>query len=259
LFTLRTLDGTGLRPPALAFLVDLFEVLEVAVKDRPILFTGPMVQALLREEDPKWKTRRVMKIQPQLAPNGEFWHWPHLGGLSHWRNGEHVVSGWTTEKMFESCPYGQVGDHLWVRETWTVTDYDWTPESFYTPPNSYLYRATDGETALADAAGHRWRPSIHMPRQASRIKLEITGVRVERLQDISEADAKAEGASPEAEPIYASDDPFDASPPTYGAPTYRYGFRLLWNKINEARGFGWNTNPWVWVLEFKKVVGPTNP
>lgn len=120
------------------------------------------------------------------------------------------------------CPYGQPGDRLWVRETWrawggTVRHVD--------------YRATTEIPRPADG----WKPSIHMRRADSRIMLEIVAVRVERLQDISEADAKAEGCQA---------DPYDG-------PTYYDHFALLWRSIN-GQG-SWTTNPWVWVIEFKRV------
>lgn len=127
----------------------------------------------------------------------------------------------------------QPGDRLWVRETWYCAGVD---ES-----DGYPVRYREGATVQEDVS-ISWRPSIFMPRWASRITLEITGVRVERLQDITEEDAKEEGVPP----MIFSDG-------GYGKPDYRDGFRQLWDSINAKRGFGWDVNPWVWVIEFRRV------
>ena len=204
------------------------------MKERPIIFSGPMVRALL--DGSKTQTRRVMK--PQLVYGtvaGLFnsWYLPSgQGGGTLYPNGK--------EKILGTCPYGQPGDRLWVRESfckiigqsggWIETDYQAT----YT----HGFR-------LGDSLGlkKRWTPSIHMPRAASRITLEITSVRVERLQDISEADALAEGVTD------------DGSLVTDLAGNDRGGafaaFATLWEVIN---GVGsWDDNPWVWVVSFKRA------
>lgn len=103
--------------------------------------------------------------------------------------------------------------------------------------NPTLYRADN----LQDYEKLTWKPSIHMPRWASRITLEVTGVRVERVRDITEDDARAEGAN---------QDPIDG--PEQGG-SYKLGFWDIWDSINAKRGFGWEVNPWVWVYEFKRV------
>jgi hypothetical protein len=171
------------------------------MKERPILFSGAMVRAIL--DGRKSQTRM----------------------------------------NFHRCPYGAVGDRLWVRETWAAS-----LDSDGDMCKPFLYRATydeavygqlkasfsDRATEIWDVVGNTgWRPSIHMPRWASRLTLEVTGVRVERVQDISEADAKAEGVKSAAE------------------------FCALWDEINGARGYGWDANPWVWVVEFKRVFEET--
>jgi len=129
-------------------------------------------------------------------------------------------------------PYGQPGDRLWVRETWAR---NWNQLSDISMDRSYVYRA-DGETrAQNNGTDLPWKPGIHMPRAASRILLEVTGVRVERLQDISEKDACAEGT----DPIRAK------------VPTHRDAFRYLWESIN---GVGsWASNTWVWVIDAARV------
>jgi hypothetical protein len=185
------------------------------MKERPILFSGAMVCALLNGT--KTQTRRIVK------PRGDV----TVADL--------VACG--------RCPYGQPGDRLWVKETWRTDKRldDKAPSKFSGWPVRYIsddkvlmhgafYGATNGKT----------RVSIHMPRWASRITLEITGVRVERLKDISEADAKAEGVSASA--LVEMKD---------GSPCYSAEYRDLWERIN---GIGsWEKNPWVWVIEFKQV------
>lgn len=197
--------------------------------DRPILFSAPMVRALLAGT--KTQTRRVVKPQPSpelLADYAEI----------------RVTRGSTrtdAQALSEClpCPYGQPGTKLWVRETWapnTVQPLE------HRPPADYLYAATDS----ARYAVCRWRPSIHMPRAASRITLEITGVRVERLQDISEADAQAEGC-----PVECMTPTGDDSGSAIHGPG---GYLALWESINGPGS--WAANPWVWVVEFKRVEVP---
>lgn len=162
------------------------------MKERPILFSGPMVRAIL--DGRKTQTRRVVK--------------PRQGMLDDWTG--------------LPCPYGKPGDRLWVRETCY----------FEQPHGEVIYRADPGSEKALDPefTGLRWRPSIHMPRWASRITLEIVNVRVERLQDIRVDDARAEGVT---------------------AKWPVHGFRNLWQSIN---GFGsWDANPWVWVVEFRNM------
>ena len=204
------------------------------MKERPILFSGPMVRALL--DGSKTQTRRVMK--PQLVYGtvaGLFnsWYLPSgQGGGTLYPNGK--------EKILGTCPYGQPGDRLWVRESfckiigqsggWIETDYQAT----YT----HGFR-------LGDSLGlkKRWTPSIHMPRAASRITLEITSVRVERLQDISEADAQAEGVTDDGSLVT------DLDGKDRGGTIAAYA--TLWEVIN---GVGsWDDNPWVWVVSFKRA------
>ena len=185
-----------------------------AIRERPIIFSGPMVKAIL--EGRKTQTRRVLKKRGQ----------------------------YTTRKEAR-CPYGQPGDRLWVRET------------FMAHSGSWRYLASSG--FFDSWFGQKWTPSIHMPRGASRILLEITGVRVERLQEITEEDAKAEGVPLLIQKMKVTDTKFvDGKLGVFGKieeATYRGPFRDLWDKLNEKRGFGWRRDPWVWVLTFK-MLGP---
>jgi hypothetical protein len=205
---------------------------DTAKKNRPILFSAPMVRALL--DGSKTQTRRVAKIKRVDAhPQNPIIQVATMegAGKQFWANSQ--ISH--PNHISKACPHGQVDDQLWVRETFmdmraTGVDYNGNEQ--------YAYRAdisTYGEECRKDY-GLKWKPSIFMPRAASRITLEITGVRVERLQDISRGDCMAEGC------------PF----PNYAKVTHpEKWYRDLWESINGAGS--WDLNPWVWVVEFKKV------
>lgn len=199
------------------------------MKERPIIFSGHMVRAVLAGT--KVQTRRIVKLR-DLGPSeaaGFKWDYRDKHGL--WNSISH-------EDLLAKCPYGKPGDRLWVKETWqslpclkcdegregarcTCTD----PPVFRADRNL----VTGKEPILYEAM--RWRPSIYMPRWASRITLEVSGVRVERLQDISEEDAAAEGIR---------------------RVCNRLGFMDLWDSINARRsGCSWEANPLVWRVEFR--------
>ena len=218
------------------------------MKSRPILFSAPMVRTLL--DGSKTQTRRIVK--PKVAETIN-WFGGKDGGdddrtldeLLGQRIEEKGVRVWCADYPEEGselihCPYRQPGDQLWVRETWLKTN-PFSDGGLHT----YGYRATD-EIEFPDAI---WKPSIHMPRAASRITLEITGVRVERLQDINTEDAKAEGAwGPDSSIVgkvasYFGIDILSVNP--------YLAYRMLWESINGPGS--WDANPWVWVVEFKKL------
>ena len=230
------------------------------IKERPILFSAPMVRAIL--EGRKTVTRRAIKVQPRIDASGNFC----VGNSNYGQDGygkpvtKHFVTG--------CCPYGKPGDQLWVRETFALLGnedgccIDWQDNLVKGDERgaARIYRAScppgdyglnqipakaewkpDTEAMEYDGA---WRPSIHMPRWASRILLEITDVRVERLQDITYEQAAAEGVhrGPLRE-WCASDE---------GGACHKYpvpAFRDLWQSV----GGNWDANPWVWVVEFKRV------
>lgn len=196
------------------------------MKERPILFSAPMVQAIL--DGSKTQTRRVVKPQPSSGD--------HFGFDDKQRL---QVPAWYGLWLL-ACPYGQPGDRLWVRETWAAPDHG-AQLGF----DVLAFRATHSDSEIP---GGRWRPSIHMPRWASRITLEVTGVRVERLQDISEADAMAEGVWRTVSGHYSYGDEYN---PSYA--TACDAFRGLWESINGPGS--WEANPWVWVVEFKRLEG----
>lgn len=229
------------------------------IKERPILFKPEMVRAIL--EGRKTQTRRIIKLKTDETFD------------------EHALKGAIQEKIplvdpiagvvgttsrVVKCPYGVPGDQLWVRETFALeSDYgvcvpgyeppykdgrpinrvkgdcDWP--DYWEQPH---YRATDADPDLCyedqkeEGPCVKWKPSIHMPRWASRITLEVTKVRVERVQDIcaDEENVIAEGINP-SDYCYPQE-AFDL-------------YKTLWNSINEKCGYGWDTNPWVWVVEFK--------
>lgn len=214
--------------------------------ERPILFSAPMVRALL--DGSKTQTRRAVKprrdrgIGCELAPN--------------------EIAGEINGGDFTNAVYGAPGEHLWVRESWQGPLVDSAlferrggDIALFRKPEYCRYAADGGpRPEYLDADGRLrqgWRPGIHMFRWASRITLEVTGVRIERLQDISEADAKAEGCDCltwNGEPGPA--DLIDWPLKTVNRP-WANGFALLWESIN---GDGtWAANPWVWVVEFRRI------
>lgn len=234
-------------------------------RERPILFSGPMVRAIL--EGRKTVTRRAIKHQPDVPatdaiPRRNYPHGPATVNW-YWRPQHGHLNGVPSHGWDFKCPYGEPGDRLWVRETWmdlrgTGVEHRPTPDS---PLQRYAYGADSPPGSASDEArkdfGLKWRPSIHMPRVASRILLEITAVRVERLQDgegetafgsrylaeginrIHHGDGEYYYHAFESEPHPANwIDPFDA-------------WRELLESINGAES--WAASPWVWVVEFKRV------
>lgn len=250
----------------------------IQAKERPVLFSGPMVRAIL--EGRKTVTRRPVKPQPEVRMvEGSI---PMLTFKN--KRGGHWLYPNARAQIIADCPHGLPGDRLWVRETWLEDPEDdgtWAytqymgckgspisdiPKRFQKPEHC-IFRASWDGSAL------RWRPSIHMPRWASRILLEVTDVRVERLQDISDAQAKAEGMvytdfGMQERPGKASIDggktfhPLkpqqapgwhagDAKHPDQCLDRARWAFANIWEKINGENS--WDANPWVWVVEFKRV------
>jgi hypothetical protein len=233
------------------------------MKEAPILFTVESVEGILAGR--KTQTRRVVNLKKQgyldaqpseLAtwarelPPG-FWQW--WGPISEDRRG----------LLFQSdvrCPYGVAGDRLWGREPWA-----------HVP--STAYRCSDGVEQIEDptqpgmcavykAGWDRveptWKSSMYMPRWASRLALEIVKVRVERVQDITVDDARAEGVSTLCDSMWWmggdcwTDERNPAFDPAKAITGPRAAYGMLWDKINAKRGFSWASNPWVWIVEFRK-------
>lgn len=231
------------------------------MKSRPILFSGHMVRALL--DGSKTQTRRVGKIQSLdfVGLKAEAVRHATLGYQIQATYDAYPGRG-TARHAICACPFGQPGDQLWVRETWNWFDPDSIPTDRAGPRAIFTGNqgnrsipwvaayAADGHLPYPGYEGRdHWRPSIHMPRWASRITLEITGVRVERLQDISEADAMAEGCTKNHNGYYWGG-PHAVSGRKQMA-TAKSAYRDLWESINGPSS--WDVNPWVWVLEFKRI------
>lgn len=212
------------------------------MKERPIIFSTTMIQAILAGN--KTMTRRVVKKNEagRVQLKGRNWHIDDPNATL-------------------ACPYGQPGDMLWVRETWADVNTPDGPAILYRASGDYQHWHDFSETfgpdygagpsmdyeaypalytmwwedLLAGEPGHGWKPSIHMPKWAARIWLKVVGVRVERLQDISEREAIAEGI----------ENPWRDNSP-------RTDFAILWDSINVDRGYDWSKDPWVWVVEFER-------
>lgn len=218
-----------------------------AIKERPILFLAPMVRAIL--EGRKTVTRRPVKATKAHADG--FMMLDHGKGWRPYNAFGDLASDHEGMEYPIACPYGKLGDRLWVRETCYINDYREASVPEQERADCEIHYRADG---IPDFEGEeeliRWRPSIYMPRWASRILLEVTDVRVERLQDISDKEIEAEGIDLDA--LAEGQDRYDmchAGSGADGRPTLRTAWRELW----ESTGGDWDTNPWVWVVEFKRI------
>lgn len=219
------------------------------VMDRPIIFSAPMVRAILAGQ--KTQTRRVLRNPPSDA----YCRRPYMvDGTAIFSRGSGALfeASWQT---WRDCPYGQRGDRLWVRETWAANEgYDRQPPRSIPAKSRVWFHETPNSCSIRG----RWRPSIHMPRWASRITLSVVAVRVERLQSITEADARAEGIRRSAvgvdlrEAVYHVDGWPESEPRTSAVGRYRD----LWDSLNAKRGHPWASDPWVFVVEFRRLVPP---
>ena len=229
------------------------------MNEKPILFSAPMVRAILASD--KTQTRRNVIRLTGFGKITEFDQSDTAGYDWHFRDSSMRWNDLRHSELLKSCPHGQVGDRLWVRETFVQGfDYDASTDRLrqYDDQGNELpmkawYRATDSISWSDDAGWETkvpWKPSIHMPRAASRILLEITGVRVERLQDISEQDAIAEGCRAVPGAQWQSFEEARARLPMHDHKAVD-AFEALWEDLN---GDGsWAANPWVWVVEFKRT------
>lgn len=221
------------------------------IKERPIIFSPDMVKAILNGS--KSQTRRVIKPQPEIRgfidSYGELawsWYWKEGTDYSALLKADYGADYVHTSKdslikaILAICPYGQIGDRLWVRETLVKSDHA-QPVALYAVDNSIVKAISDdGSTHMV--FGWIWKPKIlpalFMPRWASRITLEITEVRVEKVQEIPLLDVKKEGISEIN--WYHFDNAINA-------------FGELWDSLNAKRGYGWDTNPWCWCISFKVI------
>lgn len=240
---------------------------QTAIRERPILFSGPMVRAIL--DGRKTQTRRVMRIQPTAPATMLKFDPPAVACWAIWPRQKPDESGSHPD---HGCkfPYGVVGDRLWVRETWrtgkSLDEKSPTQiaadclDAGYRKPWAPIQFVADGSEmnggrAIEDFNGWgKTRVNIHMPRWASRLTLEITGVRVERLNSISEADAAAEGCEPVPCP-HMSHEPgigcSDCMNSGWIEPAANE-FASLWDQIN-GKKHPWASNCWVWVVSFKRA------
>jgi hypothetical protein len=207
------------------------------MKERPIIFSASMVRAILAGT--MTQTRRVVKPEPAGSVTTIYRPFANEPNNLHFYADNVGFIRW-----YGGCPYGQPGDRLWVREAWKAhTTFDHLPPREI-PQSHVWYMADDGYKAES-----RYRQGMFMPRWASRITLEVTGGRVERLQDISEADAQAEGVTPKWEPGCSG-----RLMEALGGFSFRpaaSAYAELWEQINGPGS--WDANPWVWVVEFKRV------
>ncbi len=214
------------------------------MKTRPILFGGKMVRAIT--DGRKTQTRRVIRPQPEQMywAGRDRYLWRPKRGM--------FVDAWAekqlAQKMAEHCPHGAPGDRLWLKETWCPLG-DIEAHARAGEPVDIAYKAdwdadgVDREEAR-DAGVDRWRPSRFMPRWASRITLEVVSRRAERVQDISNADVIAEGIGRWTFAVGAwADDP----------PDPRWKFIELWDSLNAKASNSFESNPWIWVVEFRRV------
>jgi hypothetical protein len=207
---------------------------------------GAMVRATVSGS--KTQTRRVVTPQPiygDVMNTFSSWMFKKRNGPGNW------LFPNATENVIAECPFGVPGDRLWIRETFLYagpgsgSDLPSYREERASPENHIAancwFRATQPDDTLA------WTPSIHMPRWASRITLEVTGVRVERLQNISEEDALAEGVEQDAQGFHIDGGRH------FHAASARESYSSLWDSLAPPAGSTWADNPWVWVVEFKRV------
>lgn len=231
------------------------------MKERPIIMGAESVRAIL--EGRKTQTRRV--VNPKYKQD-EF----GFNVCTNKKTGERWVEkadvdggDFDTGTRIVTCPYGKVGDRLWVREMWRVgmrEDPYWRYKGVQYKADELCPENEKDELPLLVLPEARdmevspsWRPSIFMPRWASRITLEITDIRVERVQDITAKDATAEGVGRLFEIDVAFDGKFTDIPFNMEEGLAVHQFARLWDSINSKRGYPWESNPWVWVLTFKVV------
>ncbi len=211
----------------------------------PIIFNSDMVKAIL--EGRKTQTRRPINPQPDEGT---------LVGFSFFSGNDAIeIRDYTKgTSMIIKCPFGKVGNRLWVKETWNITQFDNHGKLEF--PNIYYRADSSTQLFVSDVVwkynrpnNGKWRPSIHMPRWASRITLKITGVNVQRIQEITHKECELEGANDEKWQSWSEDAWNAGLPPGSHIENIKEHFENIWNSI-----YGnWDSNPWVWVINFEKI------
>ena len=223
------------------------------MEEHQIRFIDEMVRAIL--DGRKTQTRRPIKVQPSCSKLNQICTMLDSPHKHCWGNGN--VSHFESDNVYFLCPFGIVGDRLWVRET------------FLPKASGIIYRADLDPVESAGIKGlyGGWKPSIHMPRSDSRITLEITNIRVERIQDISEKDAIAEGVSDYSQSFKVLDSDamlnkwaryscvvaHQRNEDRPAVATDVGAYAMMWDSMYEYKGFEWSANPWVWVIEFEII------
>jgi hypothetical protein len=236
------------------------------MKDIPIIFSGPMIPPII--VDLKTHTRRLNGLK-EINKTPDEWKFENFFYASRTPNGEKELYSTFENKdgkdFIVKSPYGKSGDKLWVRENMSVHDeggIEYLARSVQTGLASSLIKSPDFKEEqirwfenYGKSDKDKTIPSIHMPRWAARILLEVLSIRVERVQDISQEDSYAEGVG------FAHSRPADCGHKEWKRHNGNQSvwdcsiciFKMLWTRINGARGFGWDVNPWVWVVEFKRI------
>jgi hypothetical protein len=202
---------------------------------KPILFSTPMVKAIM--EDRKTKTRRVINPQPVINLDDKrkvTIPVNRMHGLID------TLGFFSVEDYIKNKARYEVGNILWVRETWRPAEVKCNGGADY----FYYADGFSDASSKSETGRAKWKPSIHMPRKAARIFLRVTDVKIERLQDITEEDAEAEGVK-----AYGQNN--------CSGTSARIAFAELWDGLNEKRGYGWRKNPWVWVYTFERCEKPS--
>jgi hypothetical protein len=205
------------------------------MEEHPILFTREMVRAIIRGN--KTQTRRVIKLP---SSNYNFLGWCTSTTGDKKQIGRAIFENMDTkESVYLKCPYGQFGDHLWVRETWAVYP------GLQTQQPTLFYKENGDDCAYMDMRNLKWKPSIFMPRWAARLHLEIKKVSVGLLKDISINDCLAEGMTPLRQMyIFGMNSEMIKR-------SYQLSYSMIWDSLYKNNS--WDSNPYIWVIEFKRL------
>lgn len=222
------------------------------MKMKPILFSTPMVAAIL--EGRKTQTRRTVKPQPDSKATLFSYRpdqWPKKPWIAKFKFKEIEGAPYYEVTNDYKCPYGKLGDILYVRETWQLTTWEHPTSENY----GYIYKASENGREWEQTEEWKWKPSLFMPKEAARIFLRITDIRVERLQDITEEDAIAEGIEYIVSDLLRGYTDYSTPKGITGVvDSPIQSFRTLWQSINGPES--WTANPWAWCVSFERIDKP---